>query len=515
VLNKINLFLAMVLEQSAPPFTPAQLLSRLQIARERRQRLGQAPLALPTAHLLLPAQAPTSQLKTLPPLQLTVGELLTTPVAPANELQDRIIFITGFLLNAAARAQVRERLAQRFEQFPYNSLKLFQTSLLKAFNLIFRDQREVNANLLAALQEALGLVQKTAEQLQSLRQQTHRDLTHVGNVFQDLIGQINYLSQLQNRNFDLHKWHLYEADTRQQKQGRQLTELTGQLKQLEQQVAGGEMLADQSQYRLDLLQRQVEALSQQLQAQEEQYGWEIQRLRQELPSRQSSVSSVPTLSRELESLYLALENRFRGDPAEMRQRLSVYLPFLSQVPGLATGDLLLDLGCGRGEWLALVKAQGYQGQGIDLNQQAVNHCQKQGLKVIAGEALAYLQTLGDASTAVITSFHLIEHLPFANLVRLLQESYRVLRPGGLLLLETPNPDNLRVSSRDFYLDPTHRHPLPSLTTQFLVEQAGFPSVQILPLNPSTDQPLAEDSDLARRFNLYFYGPMDYALIAFK
>ncbi|WP_353673361.1 methyltransferase domain-containing protein [Synechocystis sp. LKSZ1] len=511
----------MVLEQSAPPFTSTQLLSRLQIAQERRQRLGQSPIPpLLVTSLSLPVQAPTSQLTTLPPLRLTVGEFLTTPVPPVNELQDRITYITGFLQNAAARAQVRERLAQRFEQFPYNSLKLFQTSLLKAFNLIFRDQREVNANLLAALQEALGLVQRTTEQLQSLRQQTHRDLTHVGNVFQDLIGQINYLSQLQNRNFDLHKWHLYEADTRQQKQGRQLTELTGQVKQLEQQVAGGEMLADQSQYRLDLLQNQVEALSQQLQAQEERYGQEIQLLRQELQRIQNPVSSAGESSLpqalDLDALYLALEDRFRGNPAEIRQRLSIYLPFLAQVPGLGTGeDIILDLGCGRGEWLALVNAQGYQGRGIDLNHQAVKHCQKQGFNVITGEALAYLQTLENSEIAVITSFHVIEHLPFPTLVQLLQEIHRVLRPGGLLILETPNPDNLLVGSRDFYLDPTHRQPLPSLTTQFLVEQAGFSAVQILPLNPSSNRRLSEESDLARRFNQYFYGPMDYAIIASK
>ena len=507
----------MVLEQSALPFTPAQLLTQLQTAWGRRQQLGLAPISQSlSTSLSLPVQAPTSQVMTIPPLRLTVGELLTTPVLSANETQNKITYITGFLQNAASRAQVRERLARRFEAFPYNSFKPFQTALLKVFNLIFRDQREVNANLLTAMQESLGLVQRMAEQLQSLRQQTNRDLAHLANVFQDLIGQINYLSQLQNRNFNLYKWRLYEVETQQQKQGRQLTELTGQVKQWGQQVTRTGMLELQNQECLSQLQHQVEALTQQLQAQQERQAQEMQCFRQELQRIQGlSSTDQSSSSSDIDALYLALEDRFRGNPPDIQQRLLVYLPFLAQVPVRTDADLVLDLGCGRGEWLALLTAQGYQAQGIDRNDQAVNHCQRQGLKVIAGEALTYLQTLGDASTAAITSFHLIEYLSLPILVQLLQESYRVLRPGGLLLLESANPDNLLVGSRDFYLDPTHRHLLPAPTTQFLVEQAGFPSVQILPLNPATAQPFSEDSDLARRFNQYFYGLRDYATIAFK
>jgi O-antigen chain-terminating methyltransferase len=85
----------------------------------------------------------------------------------------------------------------------------------------------------------------------------------------------------------------------------------------------------------------------------------------------------------------------------------------------------------------------------------------------------------------------------------------------LVIFETPNPSNVIVGSCNFYFDPTHLNPLPSLTTEFLVQYAGFSSVTILPLHPSTASVLAEESEVAQRFNEYFYGPMDYAIVGYK
>jgi O-antigen chain-terminating methyltransferase len=121
----------------------------------------------------------------------------------------------------------------------------------------------------------------------------------------------------------------------------------------------------------------------------------------------------------------------------------------------------------------------------------------------------------DESVAVITGFHIIEHLPFEILVKLLNEAFRVLRQRGLVIFETPNPANVLVGSCNFYFDPTHRNPLPSLMTQFLVQYCGFAEVEILNLNPSTETAISEDSEIAKRFNECFYGPMDYAIIGYK
>jgi SAM-dependent methyltransferase len=109
----------------------------------------------------------------------------------------------------------------------------------------------------------------------------------------------------------------------------------------------------------------------------------------------------------------------------------------------------------------------------------------------------------------------VEHLPFAVLVELMSEAYRVVKPGGILIFETPNPRNVIVGSCNFYFDPTHRNPIPPEILQFMANYAGFELAHILPLNPSDNPRVLEDSDLAHRFNELFYGSMDYAVIGYK
>jgi len=224
------------------------------------------------------------------------------------------------------------------------------------------------------------------------------------------------------------------------------------------------------------------------------------------------------LDHSLDAFYFAFEEHFRGSREEINRRLEVYLPRLREAQ-IAPGDsLILDLGCGRGEWLELLRDNGYRARGIDLNRVVIEQCQSRGLEVLEGDVIAYLQSMPDDSVAVITGFHIIEHLPFEILVKLLNEAFRVLRHRGLVIFETPNPANVLVGSCNFYFDPTHRNPLPSLMTQFLVQYCGFAEVEILNLNPSDGFKADEGNELdelSKQFNQYFYGPMDYAVIGYK
>jgi O-antigen chain-terminating methyltransferase len=111
---------------------------------------------------------------------------------------------------------------------------------------------------------------------------------------------------------------------------------------------------------------------------------------------------------------------------------------------------------------------------------------------------------------MVTGFHIIEHLRFDLLIRLLDECRRVLRPGGCILFETPNPENLVVAAYTFYFDPTHRHPLPPQLTEFVVRERGFTDVEILRLHPRAE----EGSDQAL-LDKWFRGATDYAVIAWK
>lgn len=216
----------------------------------------------------------------------------------------------------------------------------------------------------------------------------------------------------------------------------------------------------------------------------------------------------------LDAFYAYFEDEFRGSREEILNRLEVYLPLI-EASGIGTHDTpILDVGCGRGEWLELLHNSGYVARGLDINRVMLSRCKARNLDVIESDVIAYLQSLPDASLGAITGFHIIEHLPFSMLVELIDETLRVLVPQGLVIFETPNPDNILVGSKTFYLDPTHRNPLPSPMIKFVAESRGMCRVKIMNLHPYPEKFLLANSDVAERFNEYFYGAQDYALIGY-
>lgn len=213
-----------------------------------------------------------------------------------------------------------------------------------------------------------------------------------------------------------------------------------------------------------------------------------------------------------DSFYASFEDLFRGTREDIRNRLRVHLATLNNA-GITAN--VLDIGCGRGEWLELLRDEGIAAAGVDLNRIFVEDCRARGLEVVQQDAIAHLRAIPDGSLRAVTSFHLIEHLPFKILVTLLDEILRTLRPGGCVIFETPNPENVMVGSHLFYTDPTHRNPLPSSTVEFLLEARGFNRIKITRLHPQTEARLAGTSEIIERFNDYFYGPMDYAIVGWK
>ena len=221
--------------------------------------------------------------------------------------------------------------------------------------------------------------------------------------------------------------------------------------------------------------------------------------------------------RAKDEVYAELEDRFRGSPDEISSRMGIYVPLLQETARLHPGGYLLDVGCGRGEWLTLVERAGLQGIGIDVNSVAIARCQSAGLTVVQQEALVYLGGQQDGTVAAVTAFHVIEHVPFEYLLALVREAHRILEPGGLLLLETPNPENFSVSALHFYADPTHRNPIPPETLRFIVAQHGFVDIDVMRLNPfAKEEQLGEGHPaITGWINARFYGPRDYAVIARK
>jgi O-antigen chain-terminating methyltransferase len=145
----------------------------------------------------------------------------------------------------------------------------------------------------------------------------------------------------------------------------------------------------------------------------------------------------------------------------------------------------------------------------------VEHCRGLSLDVVASEARAYLRSLSDESVSAITAFHFAEHLPLEALVSFLDQAGRTLKPGGLLILETPNPENLLVGSCNFYLDPTHKNPIPIRTMTLLLESRGFCCQEVLKLHPVPSVQIEVKDQLTSHMNHYLYGPMNYAVVARK
>jgi O-antigen chain-terminating methyltransferase len=145
----------------------------------------------------------------------------------------------------------------------------------------------------------------------------------------------------------------------------------------------------------------------------------------------------------------------------------------------------------------------------------VEQCREHQFDVDEADLIQYLHSLPDESVTALTAFHIVEHLPIDSLVEFLQQVLRVLKSEGVFILETPNPRNVLVGTCNFYFDPTHRNPLPREVMQFMLQSQGFAGVETLLLNPSEQIPVAEESELATRFNEYFYGPMDYGLVSWK
>jgi SAM-dependent methyltransferase len=217
----------------------------------------------------------------------------------------------------------------------------------------------------------------------------------------------------------------------------------------------------------------------------------------------------------LDSLYVAFEDRFRGSRADIKRRQRVYLATLREAGAGTAERPIVDVGSGRGELLELLGEEGLVARGVDLNAAMVELCRGIGLDSVQADAVDYLNGVEPGGLGAVTGFHIIEHLPFPVMVALLDASLRALAPGGLVIFETPNPANLLVASRWFYLDPTHRNPLPGEMVAMIAEARGFVQVGIRELHPMQARFAARDEVLAAELDRIFHGPQDYALIARK
>lgn len=209
--------------------------------------------------------------------------------------------------------------------------------------------------------------------------------------------------------------------------------------------------------------------------------------------------------------YVAFEDRFRGDPEQIRRSQQRYLQLLPP------GGRVLDVGCGRGEMLQLLRAGGWEATGVDLDEGMVEACRAKGLDAVVGDALDHLGSLPDESLAGITAMQVVEHLSTPDLEQLLVLARSKLAAGGALVIETINPRSWFALSNHFYADLSHTRPVHPETLRFLCEQLGYSQVAMELRAPHPELAgLAERSELdpaiAPLVDAVF-GHQDYVLVA--
>ena len=199
--------------------------------------------------------------------------------------------------------------------------------------------------------------------------------------------------------------------------------------------------------------------------------------------------------------YFAFESKLRGRTESVKERQRVYVDdFRGAAP-------VLDVGCGRGELLALLHDAGIEARGIDADADMVAFARGEGLNVEQVDALSYLESLADGTLGGIFMGQVVEHLPAGMLVRVLELCAQKLRSGGLLVAETINPLS-PLALRNYFADLTHAQPLVPETLELLARQAGFSSVETRFLNPPE-----QGEGVAREVADILFAPLDYAILA--
>jgi 2-polyprenyl-3-methyl-5-hydroxy-6-metoxy-1,4-benzoquinol methylase len=222
------------------------------------------------------------------------------------------------------------------------------------------------------------------------------------------------------------------------------------------------------------------------------------------PSRAIVYAPIPQAAAPLNIDYTRFAYRFRGSEEYVRRTHEVYRPYFAGCRDV------LDIGCGRGEFLQSLKDWGVNARGIDLGEESVAQCREKGLNAEVADLFLYLTALPDGEFDGIFSSQVVEHLEPARLPDMIRLCASKLRRGGVLAIETPNPECLAIFATYFYLDPTHTRPVPHPLIAFYMEEYGMGGVEVHKLAPA-EESWPEIGELPKDFRERFFGGLDYAI----
>jgi O-antigen chain-terminating methyltransferase len=206
--------------------------------------------------------------------------------------------------------------------------------------------------------------------------------------------------------------------------------------------------------------------------------------------------------------YGRFAERFRGSPEYVREGQRFYLPYF------AGRHEVLDIGCGRGEFLELMHEAAIAARGIDMSQESVDLCRHKGLAADAADLFVYLADLPEGSLDGIFSAQVVEHLAPERLPEMIRLAASRLHRDGVLVIETPNPECLAIFATHFYLDPTHTRPVPHALLAFYMEEYGLGLIEVHKRSPAVES-MPALAALPEEFREAFFGGLDYAIVGRK
>ena len=215
--------------------------------------------------------------------------------------------------------------------------------------------------------------------------------------------------------------------------------------------------------------------------------------------------------------YELFEKRYRGTTDDILSRQEIYLPYFKDRTNI------IDIGCGRGEFLEILKKNQISSIGIDLSEHFINYCKNIGLNAIQSDMFVYLDKLDNSSVGGIFCSQVVEHITSEQLIKFVQLAFLKLKNGAPLVIETINPLNITAVSNWFYMDPSHVRPVHPNTLSFIAETNGFTNIKLLYLHANDNEQIPklnidgaeEFNNKINKVNECLFGPQDYAMIAYK
>jgi 2-polyprenyl-3-methyl-5-hydroxy-6-metoxy-1,4-benzoquinol methylase len=379
-----------------------------------------------------------------------------------------------------------------------------------------REQVEFNRNVMACVQAALEALEETKRTLASLDKQW-------GEILGELQGQVRELKDIRSHWAEWHRDWEHKLALNETRLLRGVAELNAAFQhragQLENRFRDAvrsqhaEFTGALDRYSLDIQKRLWADLERARADYERLIHTELRLIRQRAvvsaPPPATPAPAIPAqFPAQPEFDYSRFAERFRGSEEYVKEGQRFYVPFF------AGKRDVLDIGCGRGEFLELMREAGVPARGIDLSHESVDLCRQKGLSAKIADLFAYLGDLPETSLDGIFSAQVVEHLPPERIPEMIRLAASRLERGGLLAIETPNPECLAIFASHFYLDPTHTRPVPHALLSFYMEEYGLGEIQVHRRSPAVDSMPALAS-LPEDFRQDFFGGLDYAILGRK